>query len=96
MRKETSTTVLSVEVAAGKQWQLIGTYKTKDLKFLMQGMALLRSCTMASATLPVFLKFEKSRRKWTKIARRYLSNTPFSEFLQAHKDYGRGEKVKIQ
>jgi NTE family protein len=90
-KREPRLLVISVDVAEGKT-VAFDSYHTKaeDPKnSLYEGDGITIDHVMASGTLPVFYKF---RQIPTKGERKFcdggiLSNTPFRELLQAHRDY---------
>src|ERR671915_1313133 len=90
-KKEPRLLVISVDVAEGKT-VAFDSYHTKaeDPKnSLYEGDGITIDHIMASGTLPVFYKFREIP---TKGGRKFcdggiLSNTPFRELLQAHRDY---------
>jgi predicted acylesterase/phospholipase RssA len=82
--------VISVDVAEGKTETFDSYHKEAEdpKKSLYDGDGITINHIMASGTLPVFYEF----RKLGKPPRQFcdgglLSNTPFRELLQAHKDY---------
>ena len=89
--REPRLLVISVDVAEGKT-VAFDSYHTKaeDPKnSLYEGDGITIDHVMASGTLPVFYKFREIP---TKGGRKFcdggiLSNTPFRELLQAHRDY---------
>jgi predicted acylesterase/phospholipase RssA len=89
--KEPRLLVISVDVAEGKT-VVFDSYhkKAEDPKnSLYEGDGITIDHVMASGTLPVFYKFREIP---TKGGRKFcdggvLSNTPFRELLQAHRDY---------
>ncbi|MDQ4016671.1 MAG: patatin-like phospholipase family protein [Thermoproteota archaeon] len=89
--KEPRLLVISVDVAEGKT-VVFDSYhkKAEDPKnSLYEGDGITIDHVMASGTLPVFYKFREIP---TKGGRKFcdggvLSNTPFIELLQAHRDY---------
>ena len=91
--REPRLLVISVDVAEGKTIAF-DSYHTKaedPENSLYEGDGITIDHIMASGTLPVFYKF---RELPTKGGRKFcdggiLSNTPFRELLQAHRDYWR-------
>ena len=93
-KKEPRLLVISVDVAEGKT-VAFDSYHTKaqDPKnSLYEGDGITIDHVMASGTIPIFYKFREIP---TKGGRKFcdggiLSNTPFRELLQAHRDYWNG------
>src|ERR671916_1796909 len=89
--KEPRLLVISVDVAEGKT-VAFDSYHTKSEdpeNSLYEGDGITIDHVMASGTIPVFYKFREIP---TKGGRKFcdggiLSNTPFRELLQAHRDY---------
>ena len=90
-KREPRLLVISVDVAEGKT-VAFDSYHTKaedPENSLYEGDGITIDHVMASGTLPVFYKFREIP---TKGGRKFcdggiLSNTPFRELLQAHRDY---------
>src|SRR5918997_923530 len=89
--KEPRLLVISVDVAEGKTVAFDSYHtKTEDPEnSLYEGDGITIDHIMASGTIPLFYKFREIP---TKGGRKFcdggiLSNTPFREFLQAHRDY---------
>lgn len=92
--REPRLLVISVDVAEGKT-VAFDSYHTKaedPENSLYEGDGITIDHVMASGTIPVFYKFREIP---TKGGRKFcdggiLSNTPFRELLQAHRDYWNG------
>jgi NTE family protein len=92
--REPRLLVISVDVAEGKT-VAFDSYHTKaedPENSLYEGDGITIDHVMASGTIPIFYKFREIP---TKGGRKFcdggiLSNTPFRELLQAHRDYWRG------
>jgi NTE family protein len=92
--REPRLLVISVDVAEGKT-VTFDSYHTKagdPENSLYEGDGITIDHVMASGTIPIFYKFREIP---TKGGRKFcdggiLSNTPFRELLQAHRDYWRG------
>jgi NTE family protein len=89
--KEPRLLVISVDVAEGKTVAFDSYYtKAEDPEnSLYEGDGITIDHVMASGTIPIFYKFREIPRKG---GRKFcdgslLSNTPFRELLQAHRDY---------
>jgi NTE family protein len=92
--KEPRLLVISVDVAEGKTVAFDSYYtKAEDPEnSLYEGDGITIDHVMASGTIPIFYKFREIPRKG---GRKFcdgslLSNTPFRELLQAHRDYWNG------
>jgi NTE family protein len=89
--KEPRLLVISVDVAEGKTVAFDSYYTKAEYpeNSLYEGDGITIDHVMASGTIPIFYKFREIPRKG---GRKFcdgslLSNTPFRELLQAHRDY---------